>query len=939
MSGFEAVGDRRRPDRSAPPLKFPPSVPMRRGEPPATAMRIAEVSMSSRPPSSLIDRLLAPSTGLMARLRFGQKAMVIGGTFVVTCALLAGIVFTRTHTELRAAHLQASATTGVAHLHRAMLAMQQHSQLVVRRAAKDPVPAEALLAATETVAGELDAFDAWQQTLPGTPLQRPLQAVRDAWTKAAGDHADAVVAVADHDAAIRRVGEALGHLAEATGLAQASDPAVFYTGRAATEWIPTLAEYNAQQGLVGVRVAGEGAIWVEDRTNLAVSRTMQQYVRNRLELEMKSAETAMPSLAGTLGKPLRDALTAIGLQNDAIQKHILDPDTPSLPVKVMAVRTEATRLAMASALASADRSLARAANARIAELQRSSLWTSILVLLVSLAAVYLFLGFSRSTRTTLHAIQNAAERVSRGEFPERVHVHSRDELRVIAGSLELAVITLRKFEQAQRELFEAHERGEIDERLQTELFPGSFGVMAGEINTLVGSHIAVNARVIEVVSAYARGDLSVDIERYPGKKAQITAAVDAVKAGTQSINAEITALVDAAVAGDLSRRGDAQRFEFVYRDVINGLNTLMATADDGISEVGTLLSAVADGDLNRRVEVDLPGQFGRLASDANCTVDKLTDIVGQIRQGSDAISAAAGEIAAGNNDLSQRTEQQAASLEETASSMEELTSTVRQNADNARQANQFALGAADVAAQGGQVVGRVVQTMSAITDSSKKIVDIIGVIDGIAFQTNILALNAAVEAARAGEQGRGFAVVAAEVRSLAQRSANAAKEIKQLITDSVVKVEEGSHLVDQAGRTMGDIVTSVKRVTDIIADIAAASVEQSTGIEQVNQAIAQMDEGTQQNAALVEEASASARSLEQQAEQLVQTVAVFRLDDEQAAATVHGPTRTVRIDAALPTAAALVRARVGASPAKPRTPRRSRSTSVAANGDAHWQEF
>jgi methyl-accepting chemotaxis protein len=275
--------------------------------------------------------------------------------------------------------------------------------------------------------------------------------------------------------------------------------------------------------------------------------------------------------------------------------------------------------------------------------------------------------------------------------------------------------------------------------------------------------------------------------------------------------------------------------------------------------------------------------------------------------------------------------------------MEELTSTVRQNADNARQANQFALGAADVAAQGGQVVGRVVQTMSAITDSSKKIVDIIGVIDGIAFQTNILALNAAVEAARAGEQGRGFAVVAAEVRSLAQRSANAAKEIKQLITDSVVKVEEGSHLVDQAGRTMDDIVTSVKRVTDIIADIAAASVEQSTGIEQVNQAIAQMDEGTQQNAALVEEASASARSLEQQAEQLVQTVAVFRLDDEPAAATAHDTTmraRTVRIDAALPTAAAsLARARVAATPAKPRAPRRARGNGVAANSDAHWKEF
>ncbi|WP_238345971.1 methyl-accepting chemotaxis protein, partial [Luteimonas saliphila] len=260
---------------------------------------------------------------------------------------------------------------------------------------------------------------------------------------------------------------------------------------------------------------------------------------------------------------------------------------------------------------------------------------------------------------------------------------------------------------------------------------------------------------------------------------------------------------------------------------------------------------------------------------ANRTVDRLADIVGQIRTGSDAINSAASEIAAGNDDLSRRTEQQAASLEETASSMEELTSTVRQNADNARQANQLAIGAVDVASQGGEVVGKVVQTMSAISESSNRIADIIGVIDGIAFQTNILALNAAVEAARAGEQGRGFAVVAAEVRSLAQRSAGAAKEIKTLITDSADKVRHGNDLVDQAGRTMGEIVTSVKRVTDIIADISAASQEQSAGIEQVNQAITQMDESTQQNAALVEEATAAARSMEQQAGQLVQTVAVF----------------------------------------------------------------
>src|SRR5512147_2455503 len=241
--------------------------------------------------------------------------------------------------------------------------------------------------------------------------------------------------------------------------------------------------------------------------------------------------------------------------------------------------------------------------------------------------------------------------------------------------------------------------------------------------------------------------------------------------------------------------------------------------------------------------------------------DSLVRVVSQVRSGTDTVATASSQIAAGNLDLSSRTEEQASSLEETASSMEELTSTVKQNAENARQANQLAIGSSDVAGKGGAVVSQVVTTMDAINEASRKIVDIISVIDGIAFQTNILALNAAVEAARAGEQGRGFAVVAGEVRNLAQRSAAAAKEIKTLIGDSVDKVENGSKLVANAGQTMDEIVTSIKRVTDIMAEISAASAEQSAGIEQVNTAITQMDEVTQQNAALVEEAAAAAESL------------------------------------------------------------------------------
>ncbi len=287
---------------------------------------------------------------------------------------------------------------------------------------------------------------------------------------------------------------------------------------------------------------------------------------------------------------------------------------------------------------------------------------------------------------------------------------------------------------------------------------------------------------------------------------------------------------------------------------------------------------VAAGDLRNRIQSSSNDETGQLLHALRDMNDGLVKSVSQVRTGIDTIATASSQIAAGNLDLSSRTEEQASSLEETASSMEELTSTVKQNADNARQANQLAVSASGVAEKGGAVVSRVVETMEDINASAKKIVDIIGVIDGIAFQTNILALNAAVEAARAGEQGRGFAVVASEVRNLAQRSAAAAKEIKTLIGDSVDKVELGSKLVEEAGVTMDEVVQSVRHVTDIMSEIMAASQEQSAGIEQVNQAIGQMDQVTQQNAALVEEAAAAAESLNEQAAKLAEAVSVFKLD-------------------------------------------------------------
>lgn len=351
-----------------------------------------------------------------------------------------------------------------------------------------------------------------------------------------------------------------------------------------------------------------------------------------------------------------------------------------------------------------------------------------------------------------------------------------------------------------------------------------------------------------------------------------------------------------------------------------------------------IANRIAGGELGNEVRVESNDELGQLLDSLKRMDAKLVEIVGSVRASADAVGAAARQLSLGNDDLSQRTQEQAAALEETASSMEQMTATVKQNADNARQANQLAVGAREQAEKGGAVVHRAISAMGEINAASRKIADIISVIDEIAFQTNLLALNAAVEAARAGEQGRGFAVVATEVRNLAQRSASAAKEIKDLINDSVEKVKVGSELVDESGKTLAEIMESVKKVTDIVAEIAAASEEQSAGIEQVNNAVAQMDNVTQQNAALVEEASAASKAMEQQSQQLVQQISYFR--------TAHGGTivqgGTAKVERERTAAPAPVRRITSATSSRPAvtTPKPAPAPLARASGDdSVWQEF
>ncbi|MDR3419067.1 MAG: methyl-accepting chemotaxis protein [Nevskia sp.] len=474
-----------------------------------------------------------------------------------------------------------------------------------------------------------------------------------------------------------------------------------------------------------------------------------------------------------------------------------------------------------------------------------------------------------------HATQ-VADAIAHGDLRRRVDVSSSDEVGRLLHSMRSMQEALQRFVSAEAEMTRRHDAGEIDHRIDAVQFPGVYGEMVQGVNRLAASHIGLSQRVVEVVTSYARGDFSVDMEQLPGKKVEITQALHAVKASFERINGQVLLLVEAAARGDFSARGDASACEHSFRDIVTGLNRLMEVCDTNLGDVGAQLTAIANGDLGARVHGDYQGAFARLVEDVDRTVEGLRQIVAGIRVSTDSISGLADDMAEGSRDRSARTEQEAERLDQITHSMERLNSIVQQNTESARQANQLAINASEVATRGGASFSKVVSTMHSIQERAKRIVDIISVIDSIAFQTNILALNAAVEAARAGEQGRGFAVVAAEVRGLAQRCAAAAQEINALIRETVQNVEAGSRIVDAAGGTMQDIVTSSARVTGIMTQISAATQEQSEGIRHVAQAVAELDQSTRQNAAAVDSDASTARELQEQARALVNSVGSFK---------------------------------------------------------------
>jgi methyl-accepting chemotaxis protein len=782
-----------------------------------------------------------------------------------------------------------------------------------------------------------------------------------------------------HTAVLAKLLEVMDFVADTSELVLDPEAVTYFSMDMAILQLPRVTERMGQGRALGSLVLSEKAVNPAQRDRMISGFGEVELRQNAIAADSKKIFAVDASAQKKLQAPFGDAKSGISNFVNNVQQHILKPEVLTYdPVRYFDETTQAIDASF-KLYDEASLFLDQSLQDRVSRVKTEmALVMGIALGLVALIAWLAFIILRRVNRSVIGAA-NALDRIADGRLDVALKAEGNDEIGHLISRLDEMQNQLRRRLETDKKAADENLRIKIGldnvatnvmvadnalniiymNRAANELFARVEKDLRRDLpNFSAAALLGANIDVFHKNPAHQRALL----QKLTGKHRttigvggrtfvltvtpvlndsgqQLGTAVEWLdRTGEVAIENEVAMIVTAAANGDFTQRVASEGKEGFFLQLTHNLNQLLDTSQRGIDDVVHVLGSLAKGDLTQRIEADYAGSFGQMKRDANETADHLGDIVRQIKEAADAINTAAKEISSGNQDLSARTEEQASSLEETASSMEELTGTVKQNADNARQANDLAGSAQQVAEKGGEVVGQVVHTMSAIAQSSHKIADIIGVIDGIAFQTNILALNAAVEAARAGEQGRGFAVVATEVRNLAQRSAAAAKEIKDLIADSVHKVESGNKQVEEAGQTMEQIVNSIKGVAKIMAEISSASREQSAGIEQVSLAVSQMDEATQQNAALVEQAAAAAESMEEQALSLAQLVSVFRLAGGEGAVTpnlsgaahnMSGRTNAARGVASSPSAA---------PGGRPRSAPQAASKALSTLDD-EWHEF
>jgi methyl-accepting chemotaxis protein len=819
------------------------------------------------------------------RLNLWQKLGALVLAMLVPTILVGFFYFTAVGAELSQARDEVAGARYLAALGAIETALRTHEGRAFALASGDKTSSAGALAAQDAVTHAFQRASAVDRQLGARyGVRQDFNALEGEWTALAAATAqqNAAQGASAHNQLIDHLRQLSAEIAAGSRISSDPDRTTHSLLEIAYTDVPTALVDAGSLRRFAVDAAAKGYLGGDDQMGIQISR-------GRLQSDLDAIRAALGELPPATRAALKPALQDAMSQSDgfyaAVSAQLLKAANIKVSGGAMYEAGVSTDAALRKLLEASGAAAGKALRSRVSSLAAQRNLTAVLALLALAGALALTRLVTLSLARPLTRAIDVFDHISQGRYDNQVDTRRSDE----AGQVLKALAAMQEKLRAQIE----NERAVAAEnsRVRHALDKASTGVVLAD----------AEHRIIYLNDAARTG-----FERHAAEIRGSLPAFDAAALRGSSLESLSTdpAGERRTLDGLTGERAEERNLGgLIFRTVTNRvtgergerLGTVMEwtqrTEEVRVEqELQAVLGAVNGGDLSRRIDLaHKSGFFEALGAGVNRLAESLVEIVSRVKSAGREIALGAEEITAGNSNLSLRTEEQASSLEETASSMEEMTTTVKQNADNAAQANQLAVAARDQAEQGGAVVGRAVEAMSGINESAKKIADIIGVIDEIAFQTNLLALNAAVEAARAGEQGRGFAVVASEVRSLAGRSATAAKEIKSLIEDSVRKVEDGSDLVTQSGRTLGEIVTSVKKVTDIVAEIAAASREQSSGIEQVNRAVVQMDELTQQNAALVEEATAASQAMAGQVRELNDMLARYDLGAQSAAAGIAEP--------------------------------------------------